>query len=101
LVAETVRSALQLLKLHQPDAVVSDVGLPNEDGHELVRNIRRLEPADGGTTPALAVTAYAGLEHRRAALAAGFDDYLTKPVDVAEFVEALAQLLRGPRSGLR
>lgn len=99
--AETARHAFELLTLHQPDLVVSDVGLPDEDGHALMRRVRSLGGDEGGATPAIAVTAYATTADRRAALAAGFDDYLTKPLDFSRLLGAIHQLVRGPSSSIR
>jgi CheY-like chemotaxis protein len=101
LAADTARRAFELLKAHHPDLVVSDVGLPDEDGHDLIRRIRRLGEAEGGATPAIALTAYATSDDRRAALAAGFDDYITKPLEINRLLDAVHELVRGPSSALQ
>jgi len=101
LAAETASAAFELVAAHQPDVVVSDIGLPDADGLSLLRRIRRLGEAEGGSTPAIAVTAYATMDDRRAALAAGFDDYVTKPIDVSRLLDAIHQLARGPTSAVR
>ncbi len=101
LAADTANGAFELLAAHQPDIIVSDIGLPDADGHSLVRRIRSLSEAEGGTTPAIAVTAYATMDDRRAALAAGFDLHVSKPVDVARLIDAIHQLARGPSSAIR
>jgi CheY-like chemotaxis protein len=101
LAAETAGSGFDLLTRHQPDIIVSDIGLPDEDGNGLLRRVRRLHEAEGGAIPAIALTAYATAEDRRAALAAGFDDFLTKPVEVTRLIEAIDQLARGPSSSIR
>jgi CheY-like chemotaxis protein len=58
----------------------------------LIRRVRALSDQEGGRTPAVAVTAYVRIEDQRAALAAGYDRHIRKPVDVRELVSAVAQL---------
>jgi CheY-like chemotaxis protein len=101
LAAETAGAGFELLTRHQPDIVVSDIGLPDEDGNALLRRVRKLDEAEGGAIPAIAVTAYATAEDRRTALSAGFDDYMTKPLDVMRLIDAVQQLVRGPSSSIR
>ncbi|HEU4533638.1 MAG TPA: response regulator [Polyangiaceae bacterium] len=81
------------------DAIVSDIGLPGEDGYALLRRVRALPDEAGGRTPAVALTAFARGEDRARALAAGFDVHLAKPVEPAELVLALARLVGRGRSG--
>ena len=64
--------ALAVLQAQRPDVIISDVGMPGQDGYELIRRIRALPPEDGGRTPAIALTAYARAEDRVRAVAAGF-----------------------------
>jgi CheY-like chemotaxis protein len=75
------------------DVVLSDIGLPQVDGHELIRRIRAIERRGGRSrsTPAVALTAYARDTDRAAALAAGFDTHLTKPVVAAALVRAVVE----------
>jgi len=75
------------------DAIVMDVRMPGLDGHEVARRLRRSE-AEAGTMPMrlVALTANSLAEDRRACLAAGFDVFLTKPVDLAALGEALADV---------
>ena len=89
---------MEALQRATPDVLVCDVGLPGEDGHELIRRVRALEAEKGGRIPALALTAYAGPEDRGKALAAGFDQHVPKPAVPAELVAKVA-LLAGPRGG--
>jgi CheY-like chemotaxis protein len=98
LAASTAGEAFQLFTLHHPQLVVSDIGLPDEDGHGLMRRIRRLP--EGAAVPAIAVTAFATFRDRREALAAGFDNYLPKPIDIARLCESIDDLVHGPRSGI-
>jgi PAS domain S-box-containing protein len=74
------------------DVLVSDIGMPNEDGYTLLRRVRSLPPERGGRIPAVALTAYARTEDRRAALLAGFQFHVAKPVELAELIAAIASL---------
>jgi signal transduction histidine kinase/ActR/RegA family two-component response regulator len=80
------------------DVLVSDIGMPNEDGYTLVRRVRSLPPESGGRIPAVALTAYARTEDRRAALLAGFHSHIAKPVELAELIAVIANL--AGRTGL-
>ncbi len=77
-------TALEKIRTWRPDLIVSDIGMPRENGYQLITKIRALPPAEGGRTPAVALTAYARVEDRARALAAGFDAHMTKPVDSIE-----------------
>jgi len=97
----SVRGALSAFDGFRPDVLVSDVGLPDEDGYALIRQVRARETNRGGTTPAIALTGYVRPEDRARLLAAGFQLHLRKPVDPSEIVAAVASLatpLIGPRS---
>ena len=74
------------------DVLVSDIGMPNEDGYSLIRKLRQLEAQRGGRMPAVALTAYAKSDDRRQALLAGFQMHLPKPVDAAELATVIASL---------
>ena len=89
---ESVRAALALFADRPPDVLVSDIGMPDEDGYALIRAIRALPADRGGAVPAIAVTAYAREEDRLRALAAGFQAHLAKPVDPGELVAAVARV---------
>jgi signal transduction histidine kinase len=75
-----------------PDVIVSDIGLPGEDGYELLRKVRSLAPDRGGKVPAAALTAFARAEDRLRALEAGFETHLAKPLDPSELVATVARL---------
>jgi PAS domain S-box-containing protein len=90
--AGSVDEAMKLLSGRRFDLVVSDIGMPNEDGYALIRRLRALEPAQGGTTPAIAVTAYARAEDRSKALRAGFQVHLVKPIEPGELISVAASL---------
>jgi PAS domain S-box-containing protein len=82
-----------LLENVRPDVLVSDVGMPGEDGYSLIRRIRALGPERGGQTPAIALTAYAGDSDRALALLAGFQLHVPKPVEPATLIEAITGLV--------
>ena len=91
----SVKQALTIIETatdRSPDVLVSDIGIPDEDGYFLIRKLRQLEAQRGGKLPAIALTAYAGSDDRRQALLAGFQRHLTKPVDAAELVAVVASL---------
>jgi signal transduction histidine kinase/ActR/RegA family two-component response regulator len=87
--ASSVPEALAAFDRRKPDVLVSDIGLPVEDGYSLIRKVRA---RNGNAVPAAAVTAYAGAEDRRRALEAGFQTHLAKPVDPSELVATVARL---------
>jgi CheY-like chemotaxis protein len=84
--------ALVVLARERPDIVISDIGVSDRDGSSLIRAIRGLDPRDGGQTPAVALTAFARPEDRTRALLAGYQLHITKPIDAAELLAALATL---------
>jgi CheY-like chemotaxis protein len=86
--AEALNAFGQML----PDVVVSDIGMPEEDGYELIRKVRALPAERGGLTPAIALTGYATRKDRERALSAGYQMHLAKPVEPAELVAAIASL---------
>ena len=91
----SVKEALTIIETathRSPDVLVSDIGMPDEDGYSLIRKLRQLEAQRGGKLPAIALTAYAGSDDRRQALLAGFQMHVTKPVDAAELVAVVASL---------
>jgi CheY-like chemotaxis protein len=72
--------------------LISDIEMPGEDGYSLIRRVRALDPAEGGRTPAIALTAYGRREDRLLAIAAGFSMHVPKPVDPAELTTLVAGL---------
>jgi hypothetical protein len=84
--------ALGALASVAPDVLVSDIGMPNIDGYELIRQIRSLPPAEGGRVPAAALTAYATPGDRLRALDAGYNLHISKPVEPKELAAAVARL---------
>ena len=90
--AGSTAAALEVLATWRPDVLVSDIGLPGEDGYTLLRRVRALEEEGGARLPAVALTAYAQAEDRIRALTAGFQVHVTKPVEPRAFLEVLAGL---------
>ena len=88
--AASADEALALVDAKRPDVLVSDIGMPDTDGHELLRRIRGLGPEHGGQLPAIALTAFARAEDRTRALQAGFLVHVTKPVDASALVATIA-----------
>ena len=90
--ATSVREAIQMLEGDRPDALVSDIGLPDEDGYALIRQIRQYEVEHGGFLPAIALTGYARAEDRARILAAGFQAHIPKPVEPVELTAVIATI---------
>jgi PAS domain S-box-containing protein len=88
----SAQAALDKLASIKPDVIVSDIGMPGEDGYSLIRRVRALPPERGGRTPALALTAYAREEDARRAFAAGYQLHLAKPVEPAQLASVVANL---------
>ncbi|HEY0384363.1 MAG TPA: ATP-binding protein, partial [Pyrinomonadaceae bacterium] len=92
--AASAREALEVLEDWQPDVMVSDIGMPEMDGYELMRRVARLEAARGRELPSVALTAYAREEDRAQALAAGYRRHLAKPVEPSDLIRAISELAR-------
>ena len=90
----SVREALQALEAERPDVLVSDIGLPDEDGYALIRQIRQYEAEHGGFLPAVALTGYARAEDRARILAAGFQAHVPKPVEPVELTAVISSVTR-------
>jgi signal transduction histidine kinase/ActR/RegA family two-component response regulator len=96
--AGSAREALQILHDRRPDALVSDIGLPDEDGYRLIHQIRRHEGEHGGFVPAVALTGYVRPEDRDLALAAGFQAHIPKPADPVALAAAVAAIVQSAKS---
>jgi len=99
--AGTVDEALEIVEAQKPDVLISDIGMPDADGFELLRRVRALGPVRGGKVPAIALTAFARAEDRTRALRAGFLVHVPKPVDPSELIATVASVAgrvddRGP-----
>jgi CheY-like chemotaxis protein len=89
----SARAALGALESFRPDLLVSDIGMPGEDGYALLRHVRARESAEGGHLAAIALTAFASQADREQALAAGFEAHLAKPVSLGDLTRAAASLV--------
>jgi two-component system CheB/CheR fusion protein len=92
--AASVSEAMAALESDLPDVLITDLGMPGEDGYELIRRVRLLPADAGGRLPSLAVSAYATDEHRKKVMKTGFQKHLEKPVVPAELVTEVARLAR-------
>jgi PAS domain S-box-containing protein len=84
--------ALEEIVSSKPDVIISDIGMAGENGYELIRKIRSMDPEEGGRIPAIALTAYAGAADRRRALLAGFQTHLAKPVEPDDLLAVISSL---------
>jgi len=98
--ADSAAQALDALRDDRPDILISDIGMPIEDGYVMVRRLRAMEESLGCRIPAIALTAYASDEDARRAHTAGFDAHLSKPVDPARLIETAAALASGRRGAV-
>ncbi|HEV7300092.1 MAG TPA: PAS domain S-box protein [Tepidisphaeraceae bacterium] len=97
--AGSATEALDLFKSVAPDVLVSDVGMPGEDGYSLIRRIRKLGPEHRSNVPAIALTAYARSEDRTRSVLAGFQMHISKPVEPSELIAMIASLAgRAPQA---
>jgi CheY-like chemotaxis protein len=87
--AASAMEGLQLLKMEKPDVLISDIGMPDKNGYQFIREVRELPAESGGKTPAIALTAFARPEDKIGAINAGFQEYLTKPVDASALVATI------------
>jgi PAS domain S-box-containing protein len=90
----SAREALETLSREQFDLLLSDIGMPDMDGLELIRRVRGLEQSRAGLIPAIAITAYARTEDRQRSLLAGFHMHLSKPIEARELIASIAGLIR-------
>ena len=90
--AGSAAEALESIQVERPHVLVSDIGMPNEDGYALIRRVRALEAGRGDALPAVALTAYARAEDRMKAVLAGFQMHVAKPVEPAELLTMVASL---------
>jgi PAS domain S-box-containing protein len=91
--AATVSEALEVFDEWKPSVLVSDIGMPSEDGYDLIRRVRARDVERGGRVPALALTGYASAEDAARVVAAGYQTHLAKPVAPSDLVNAVATLV--------
>src|SRR5262249_36613279 len=92
----TAAQALREVQDWQPAVIVSDIGLPGEDGYELIRKVREWEQHSGTWTPAIALTGYARTKDRMRALVAGYQMHVAKPIEPVEFALVVSGVLQQP-----
>jgi signal transduction histidine kinase/ActR/RegA family two-component response regulator len=90
--ATSAARALDTLDVWLPNLLISDIGMPGEDGYSLIRKVRARDAGHGGRVPALALTAYARVEDRLNVLSAGFQMHVPKPIDPAELIAVVNSL---------
>lgn len=93
-VASSAAEAFRAIEIQIPDVLISDIGMPDEDGYELIRKLRLLTDEKGGKIPAIALTAYARVEDRLRALRSGYQMHVPKPVELAELVAVVDSLVK-------
>jgi CheY-like chemotaxis protein len=92
--AASARDALAVMEEWRPDVLVADIGMPDVDGYEFMRQVRARSPQSGGDVPAAALTAYARTQDRMRVLSAGFQIHVPKPIQPAELVTVVASLAK-------
>jgi PAS domain S-box-containing protein len=97
--ASSGAAALELLQTRTFHALVSDIGMPEMDGYTFIAALRRLPSHQGGQLPAIALTAFARTEDRRKAMTAGFDTFISKPVDQGELLAAIFRSVSRSKKG--
>lgn len=85
--------ALEAIEECLPDLILSDIGMPGEDGYQFMRRLRTRDPEHGGSVPAIALTAFARPEDREQSIAAGFQAHMAKPIDPSKLVQTVTQIL--------
>jgi CheY-like chemotaxis protein len=90
--AASAEEAMNEFRRMRPDVIISDIGMPGMDGYGFIRQVRSLSAAEGGRTPAVALTAYARIEDAQRAFAAGFQLHVPKPVDPVRLTTMVANL---------
>lgn len=91
---DSAAAALSLIEEFNPDILVSDIGMPEVDGYDLIRKLREKEKGTGKRIPAVALTAFARTEDRLKALSAGYNMHVSKPVEPTELTLVIANLAR-------
>jgi CheY-like chemotaxis protein len=89
---QSAAAAIASIRDDRPDVLISDIAMPGEDGHELMRHVLALDLVP--PLPAIAITAYAKEEDKERALASGYQRYLSKPVELRDFIATVAEIAR-------
>ena len=90
--AASAAEALTELGRFKPDVLISDIGLPDQDGYGLLRAVRTLATTAGGAVPAIALSGYVGEQERMASERAGYQAFATKPIQLAELIATIIRL---------
>ncbi|MEH1810006.1 hybrid sensor histidine kinase/response regulator [Nostoc sp.] len=90
---DSAHDALNILMQTKFDLLISDIGMPDMDGYTLIRQIRKQSPDRGREIPAIALTAYAGETDRQQALAAGFQQHISKPIELEVLIQAILTIV--------
>ena len=96
----SAREAMAEIPVYRPEILISDIGMPDEDGYSLIRRIRDRSPEEGGLIPAIAVSAYAREEDRIRSLSAGYQMHLAKPFEPLDLTAAIERLARRSPRGV-
>ena len=97
--AGSVREALEALTEWNPDVLISDIGMPGEDGYDLIREVRLRSAEEGGKIPAIALTGYAAAQEAERALSAGYQSHLSKPIEPSRLIRVIAGFGRESGNG--
>jgi CheY-like chemotaxis protein len=92
--AASVQQALDLIDQWKPDVLISDIGMPGEDGYDLIRKVRALPPDQRGQIPAIALTAFARTQDRLKILSAGYQMHVGKPIEPLELITIVASVTK-------
>ena len=87
---KSAAEALAVFEGELPDVLISDIGMPDQDGYELIRKLRALPGQKGGNIPAIALTGYASRKDRERALSAGYQQHMAKPIEQMDMITAIA-----------
>ena len=98
--AGSVAEGFELFQAWRPDLMVSDIGMPIEDGYVLIGKVRGLSEAEGGATPVVALTAFASGQDRQRAMEAGFNVHLSKPIEPVELARVVARTIGRSEEGI-
>ena len=90
---KSAAEALEAFANEVPDVLISDIGMPDQDGYELIRKLRSLPPEKGGNTPAIALTGYASRKDRERALSSGYHQHMAKPIEQVDMIAAIAAIV--------
>jgi CheY-like chemotaxis protein len=91
--ASSAIEAFAKLEMFLPHLIISDIGMPGTDGYQFMENVRQLSPEHGGTTPAVALTAYARTEDKQKALRSGYQMHIPKPFEINNLLSTITSVV--------